>query len=150
MKRAWILKRNLQFKTTTTLKCGECEQIFTNRKSLYNHFEINPHKFTFLPCDKCHEFKTKDILKLKSHGLLEHFNCQECDLQCKSLSTAKTHYYEKHTMDENEKKFECEFCPYKTHIKRYLAEHFTRRHKKKIFQSTKPPPPGVESNCRSL
>ena len=95
MKRAWILKRNLQFKTTTTLKCGECEQIFTNRKSLYNHFEIHPHKFTFLPCDKCHEFKTMDILKLKSHGLLEHFNCQECDLECKSLSTAKTHYYEK-------------------------------------------------------
>ena len=66
---------------------------------------------------------------MKSHGLLEHLNCQECNQEFSNLRTAKSHYYEKHTLDKNEKNFKCEFCPYKTHIKRYLADHSYRRHK---------------------
>ena len=83
-------------------------------------------------CDLCGY--TTSHKSLKQHKNTVHnkegntkFICESCPFTCKSSAGLEIHKNWRHRDD---KKYECDICPYKSTIKRELWNHIKKLHKK--------------------
>ena len=120
-------------------RCELCDKRFKNKKTLKQHMS-NKHSSDPATAQKLSEINAKKSLKLKctlcenlfnTRKINEHFrlmhpevslkaNCDECEKSFSDASHLNKHKIQVHT---DIKKYQCEFCDYKTKLKETLKEH---------------------------
>ena len=122
--------------------CKKCNKYFKGNGNFWTHEKYICGKEKTLKCSQCDKrFHTRNrvINHLKFvHKLISELNYDNFVVQITEKNTTKEMIK---IQPENhiEKNFKCEFCSYKTHIKRYLTDHAKKRHNisAKLFFSKK-------------
>ena len=123
-------------------QCKKCNKYFKGNGNFWTHEKYICGKEKTLKCSQCDKrFHTRNrvINHLKFvHKLISELNYDNFVVQITEKNTNKE-MIKIQPENQVEKNFKCEFCSYKTHIKRYLTDHAKKRHNisAKLFFSKK-------------
>ena len=123
-------------------QCKKCNKYFKGNGNFWTHEKYICGKEKTLKCSQCDKrFHTRNrvINHLKFvHKLISELNYDNFVVQITEKNTTKE-MIKIQPENQVEKNFKCEFCSYKTHIKRYLTDHAKKRHNisAKLFFSKK-------------
>ena len=113
--------------------CQQCGYGTARKLALDRHM-VSVHSIgdmTF-KCEKC-PFGSMAKSKMRQHisdvhDKIRDYVCEECGHAFSQKSSLKTHKQCVHTVGE--KKFKCDQCPYKSHVKQLLNMHVKKKHLK--------------------
>merc|ERR1719483_758128 len=134
-----------------TYKCGGCDLVLTNKRTLKKHFDAS-HKVPKLqkevPNAPFMRFESNlEILKTPKDPKL--FHCEICNASYKYQQSLKTHMEKHHKtieMPKDPKLFHCEICSVsykyeqhlKTHMEKHKENHSKENNLQESFQPTVP------------
>ncbi len=113
--------------------CPLCELAFKCKSSLTKHMRNSHKDYKPCLCKHCGKYYRTEH-DLKTHIKASHetpdnaFICAECGISYKS-KIGLLHHMKKH---RTEYPFPCRLCPFKTHYKKTLEEHFERSHPQEL------------------
>ena len=114
------------------LKCGICDNFFSDEGDLKKHIESAHEKKVPFKCEICYYSSSrKDYLKkhIESvHEKKELFKCNICDYSCSQKDFLKKHIESVH---EKKKLFKCDICDYSCFLKHDMKKHFESVHEKR-------------------
>ena len=130
-----------------TIKCPECESIFSTDLRFQSHKEtmhVDTDKFK---CNKCH-FSSTNLLAISEHSQTVHMEiqvniggkeqtvieCDLCDYKCKYNIQLRKHLRAMHVMDQ---KYNCKECEYKTDYVANTWKHTLNQHPDKPLEFTR-------------
>ena len=76
--------------------------------------------------------ETKSVKQISTGAQTEIIRCEECEFPADCMNDLVYHMYESHPLEENEQKFECNFCSDNFKIKGDLMVHKKYVHQEKV------------------
>ena len=109
--------------------CKECDLQYESKKETFQHLKSSHPNF-LKECQIC-GYSTIYTHSLNQHRLLQHFTCNQCNIDHVTESELSKHLVKVHNSNKN---FKCDKCDFVTLLDRKLKHHVAAQHTEDRYQ----------------